>query len=411
VPEGIASRIRAVAAALVATAAFVSAAGCAGPGGEAKPPPVGLSPGMAGLRVRVRRDPAPLDQEVGAALEAELARAGIAVAIDDRVPTDADVKLSLDLHSVGPVVEGVATASVERGGTLIERASTPLDVYRRDRFPSLVARQLAEALAKSSRVAALAGGPTQPTAPAPEASAPAGVAPPPTAPSAPAVATPAPPPSAAPPAAAAPPPAAPQPLPIVAPPLPPGPQPLGRSGRFGWGVGLELQIGAAQIVAPGTSPVGFHLALGVQADMGPRAAFRLPLVIVGASGGATEFAEGSFVPTYIYRFRNDADQMIVPYVGLGLKLAFIVGGRQLLGRPNDMVITSDSCRGRFSTDAVKDCGFAVSPEPTAGFEWHANRLFALDIAAAYSFAHLTSSAGLVSWIHVISIYVGPRLSF
>jgi hypothetical protein len=33
------------------------------------------------------------------------------------------------------------------------------------------------------------------------------------------------------------------------------------------------------------------------------------------------------------------------------------------------------------------------------------------VAAAYSYAHLTSSAGLVSWIHVLSIYVGPRLSF
>jgi hypothetical protein len=375
---------------------------------------------MAGLRVRVRRDPAPLDQEVAAALEAELARAGIAVAIDDRVPTDADVKVSLDLHSAGPVVEGVATASVERGGTLIDRVSTARDVYRRDRFPSLVARQLAEALAKSSRVAALAGGPVQPSAPAPAAPTaastgaqsvppavpPPAAAPPPTAAPSPPGAAAAPPPPAAP--AAIP---APQPLPIVAPPTPPGPAPLGRSGRFGWGVGVELQIGAAQIFAPGSSPQGFHLALGVQADMGPRAAFRLPLVIVGASGGATEFAEGSFVPTYIYRFRSDNDQMIVPYVGLGLKLAFIVAGRQLLGRPNDMVITSDSCQRRFSADQIKDCGFAISPEPTAGFEWHANRLFALDVAAAYSFAHLTSVAGLVSWIHVISIYVGPRLSF
>jgi hypothetical protein len=46
-----------------------------------------------------------------------------------------------------------------------------------------------------------------------------------------------------------------------------------------------------------------------------------------------------------------------------------------------------------------------------GVESSANRLFALDIAGAYSFAHLTSSAGLVSWIHVVSVYVGPRLSF
>jgi hypothetical protein len=416
---------------VVATAAFVAA--CAGPGAETKAAPVGPSPGLAGLRVRVRREAPPLDQEVGAALETELARAGAAVSVDDRTPFDAEVKVSLDLRSVGPVVEGVAAASVERGGTLIDRVSTALDVYRRDRFPALVAQQLAEALARSPRVAALTGAPARALAPAapspiaaphvapPPAPAPAPVpaappapapAPVPAAPPAPAPApVPAAPPAPAPapvpaaPAAASPPPGVPPPA------VPAGPEPLGRSGRFGWGFGVELQIGMAQVFAPGDSPAGVHLALAAQVDMGPRSAFRLPLAFVAASSGSQEFAEASFVPTYIYRFRNQADQTIVPYVGLGVKLAFIVGGRQLLGRPDDMVKTPDSCQRRYSTDVTKDCGFAVSPEPTAGFEWHATRLFALDVAAAYSFAHLTSSAGLVSWIHVLSIYVGPRLSF
>ena len=58
-----------------------------------------------------------------------------------------------------------------------------------------------------------------------------------------------------------------------------------------------------------------------------------------------------------------------------------------------------------------DCSFAISPEPVAGVEWHANRLFALDIAASYSFARLTSSGGAVSWVNLLSIFVAPRLSF
>ena len=372
--------MRAVAAALLVAAA----AGCAGPAASAPPAPVGFSPGLAGLRVRVRRAPTSLDQEVGAALETELARGGAAVAIDDRAPADAEVKVSLDLRAVGPVVEGIATATVERDGALIDRVSSALDVYRRDRFAALVARQLAEALARSPRVAGLASGP------------PGGVIAPPAAP--PPIAAPPPPPSAAPPAIAA--------------PLPPaGPPSLGRSGRFGMGFGVELQIGWAQVFAPGDSPAGVHLALGAQIDMGPRAAVRLPLAIVAAGSGTGSFAEASFVPTYIYRFRNQADQTLVPYVGLGVKLAFVDAGRQLLGRPDTGVKSPDSCTRRHSVDTSEDCAFTVSPEPTAGFEWHANRLFALDVAGAYSFAHLTSSAGLVSWIHVVSVYVGPRLSF
>jgi hypothetical protein len=174
---------------------------------------------------------------------------------------------------------------------------------------------------------------------------------------------------------------------------------------------LELQVGWAQAFAPGGSPAGVHLALGVQIDMGPRAAFRLPLSFVGADSGANQFAEIAFVPSYIYRFRSEIDQTIVPYLGLGVKLGFVDAGRTLLARPLTGARSPDSCSTRTTTSTVRDCGFAVSPEPTAGLEWHANRLFALDVAASYSFAHLTSSTGLVSWVHILSIYVGPRLSF
>jgi hypothetical protein len=375
-------------------AALALAAGCAGLGSETKTTPVGLSPGLAGLRVRVRRESGPLDQEVGAALETELARSGVAIAIDDRAPSDADVKVSLDLRSVGPVVEGVATASLERAGALIDRVSTPLDVYRRDRFAPLVARQLAEALAKSPRVASLAGVPAQePAAPPPPPVAVASPPPPDASP-------------ISPPPATAPPPAA-----VVTPMASPaGPPALGRSGLFGVGFGLELQLGWAEVFAPSGSRAGVHLGLGIQVDMGPRAAFRLPISFVASGSGEDELAELSIVPTYIYRFRSETEQTFVPYVGLGLNLVFVDSARGVLGRPDTGMRTPDSC-GRHNTSYTRDCAFAISPAPTAGIEWQANRLFALDLGASYSFAHLTSSAGLVSWVHVLAIYVGPRLTF
>jgi len=378
--EAIAARRRA-AARLVAALAVM--AGCAGPGAERNGGPVGISQGLLGVRVRVRRGPGALDQEVGAALETELARAGFAVLTDDRAADEVDLSVSLDLRSVGPVVEGIATASVERGGVLVDRVSTALDVYRSDRFAALVARELTEALARSPRVAALGSGAVRPVV----AAAPPDPVPPPPPPQA----TPAPP-------------------TMVAPPV----EVLGRSGRFGVGFSLELQTGVAQVFAPGGSPTGVWLALAAQVDMGPHAAFRLPLQIAAASSGEHGFAEAAFTPTYVYRFRRENDQTIVPYVGLGLKLAFVEGGRTLLGRPLTGTASPDSCSRRHSTggSVTTDCGFAVSPEPVAGIEWHANRLFALDIAASYSFARLTSSSGgTASWINLLAIFVAPRLSF
>jgi hypothetical protein len=381
-----------------AVASALVAAGCAGPGGERKTEPAGISQGLVGVRLRVRRDPGALDQEVGAALETELARAGVAILTDERFPRDADVILALDLRSVGPVVEGIATASVERDGVLIDRVSTALDVYRRDHFPGLVARELAEALARSPRVAGLSGRGFIAAAPPPTAASP------PQAPPAGPISAPQPQP---PPVTIS---APPQPMATQAP-IPSGPAPLGRSGRFGAGVGLELQLGWAQVVATGGSPAGVHLALALQIDMGPRAAFRLPLSLVAAGSGENEFAEIAFTPTFVYRFRYETEQTFVPYVGLGVALEFVDAGRGALGRPVTGMRSPDSCSSRSTTSTVRDCAFAISPAPIAGVEWHANRLFALDLAASYSFAHLTSSTGLVSWIHLLSVFVGPRVSF
>ncbi|HXU07161.1 MAG TPA: hypothetical protein VN903_39680 [Polyangia bacterium] len=359
---------------LVAALVAGAASGCAAPAAVNRPAPVTMPQGLVGMRFRVRKAASPLEQEVASALAVELARAGIVVLTDDALASDADVKVQLDLRQVGPIIEGRAGVLVEHGGTLLDGMWTSVDVYRSDHFAELVARRLAEWFPTSPRVAWLN---------------------------------------------AAPPPAAQASLPPVsdlavdeAPSAPTMPRPptLGRSGRFGLGLGLELQLGWAQVFAPGGSPDGVHLALGVQADLGPRAAFRLPLSVQAAGSGNSALSEVSLVPAFIYRFRNRANQTVVPYVGLGMKLIFVEAGRPLLGRPDTGVKSPDSC-GRYHNSTIRDCGFAISPEPTAGIEWHSNRWFALDAAAAYSFAHLTSSTGLVSWIHVLSIYVGPRLTF
>lgn len=62
-------------------------------------------------------------------------------------------------------------------------------------------------------------------------------------------------------------------------------------------------------------------------------------------------------------------------------------------------------------DPNNDCSFYISPEPTIGFEWHSGRLFSLDIAANYSFAHFSSSEGLARWVSLFQLYLGPRVSF
>jgi hypothetical protein len=196
----------------------------------------------------------------------------------------------------------------------------------------------------------------------------------------------------------------------VEPPPSSGPAPLGRSGQFGVGLGIELALGGAAVVAPGSSSSGFHLALALQVDMGPQAAFRLPLAVTIAGSGDNLFAYGAFVPTFIYRFRKEIDQAFIPYIGLGASLGFVEAGRHVLGRPVLGTPTADSCSSH-RTGMIRDCAFTLSPAPIVGVEWHGGRLFAVDIAAAYAFAHLTSSDAIVSWVHIFELFVGPRLTF
>src|SRR5450759_353306 len=97
--------------------------GCAGPESEARPAPsipVAMAPELAGLLVRIHPEGSEIGREVALALGTELARAGGSVLADERRPSDAELRLSLDLRSLGIVVEGVTSLSVESGGVLLE---------------------------------------------------------------------------------------------------------------------------------------------------------------------------------------------------------------------------------------------------------------------------------------------------
>jgi len=102
-----------------------------------------MAPELAGLLVRIHPEGSEIGREVGLALGTELARAGLSVLADERRPSDADLRLALDLRSLGIVVEGVTSLSVESGGVLLDRFTTSLDVFRRDTFSATVARELA----------------------------------------------------------------------------------------------------------------------------------------------------------------------------------------------------------------------------------------------------------------------------
>jgi hypothetical protein len=368
--------------------ALVLLQACAGLGGETKPAlvkPVALAPELVGLAVRIHAEGSELGHELALALGTELARAGVAVISDERRPSSAELRLFLDLRTLGVAVEGVTTLSVESNGVLVDRFTTPLDLFRRDTFATAVARQLANAFAGSSRVRALATGQS--------GVADAGVA-------------------------QALPDAAPAPIPAANPASPTASahEALGKSGRYGLGLSLEADLGWAQVFATSSSLAGAMAALALQFDLGPAAAFRLPLAFAFAGSGNDEFGQLALAPTFIYRFRTQQDQEIVPYLGLGLRMGAVLAGRHLLGRPVTGVAGADSCPSskehpRGSTDPIPDCSFFVSPEPVVGLEWHTSRIFSLDIAATYSFAHFSSSEGLARWVSLLQVYLGPRVSF
>lgn len=184
---------------------------------------------------------------------------------------------------------------------------------------------------------------------------------------------------------------------------------LPRSGYFGAGFSLEpLALGPAQAFSGGGAAVGVSFQAAIQVDLGTRWALRLPLELgVGGTGDAT-FAELGFTPGVLYRWRDDADQRWVPYLGGGLKLGAAGAGRDLLGLPLVTVqaldIDIDHHHGGES-DPNLESRVGAFPELWAGVEWHPNRWFSLNLGGAYTYVRVAGTN-----VHLLHERVGLRFS-
>jgi hypothetical protein len=206
---------------------------------------------------------------------------------------------------------------------------------------------------------------------------------------------------------------------VVAPPaapvpaVPPPPPPLGKSGVFGKGINVELvSLGAVQAFSAGGAEGGAGVATTLQLDLGPRWALRLPLsldVTVGHAHGG--FADLSFTPGLLRRWRSSPTQRWVPYAGAGVKLGSFGAGRELLGLP---VVTTSALHynehafgfhGGHADDPNFEVELGVAPELWAGVEYHISRWFSLDIGATYAWIRVSGEN-----VHLVRELFGVRFS-
>jgi len=178
------------------------------------------------------------------------------------------------------------------------------------------------------------------------------------------------------------------------------------TGVFEKGLGLNLlQLGPLEVISSGDAAYGVALGLGVEIDLGPRTALRIPLEINYAGSSNTDgsgveqstvFAYVGLSPGIVYRFRSERDQRWTAYLGGALKLGGFMFGRQLLGvAPNPPPATmQEFTRAGAAPDLM--AGFLFTP-----FRWLTWRI-ALDYT--YIFVAHTS-------VHALSETIGPQLSF
>lgn len=186
--------------------------------------------------------------------------------------------------------------------------------------------------------------------------------------------------------------------------------PLPRAGHFGAGFNVEpLALGSVQAHSAGGTAVGVSLQTALQFDLGPRWALRLPLDLGVGGSRPANFAELGISPGLLYRWRDDADQRWVPYLGAGLRLGAVGAGRRLLGQPLVMTQQLRSMDWDSDGDGADDPNFEsmarASPELWAGVEWRPSRWFALTVSGAYLYTRLMGTG-----VHVLHERVGLRLS-
>lgn len=189
----------------------------------------------------------------------------------------------------------------------------------------------------------------------------------------------------------------------------PEPGVVPRAGYFGAGINLEpLTLGPVQAFASGGTAMGVSLQSALQIDLGPRWALRLPLGAALAGESPSDFVELSFTPGVIHRWRDDADQAWVPYVGGGLKLGLFGAGRGLLGLPliaSRQALDLDFGDDGGDPDPNEEVDLGALPELWGGVEWHPNRWCSLHLGAAYSYVRVAGRN-----VHVLHERVGVRFS-
>ena len=210
-------------------------------------------------------------------------------------------------------------------------------------------------------------------------------------------------PAAAPPGSWAPPSTSASPV-LSAAPAPVAPAALPRAGLFGVGINLDLlELGPIQVFARGGKPAGFFVSLGLEIDLGPYAAFRLPLkaaIVPGSTTIAGENDAGSFLevalaPALVYRFRDTPGQRWVPFVLGGVDLGAFQFGRALLGLdPSPMGTAQAFTRAGIAPNAGG--GVLFTPVP----------VFSVRFAATYTYLFVAHTS-----VSVLEETVALRLSF
>ena len=215
---------------------------------------------------------------------------------------------------------------------------------------------------------------------------------------------------AAPPVPAAPSPVSSAPPPVSTPavvsaaPQPAPPPALPRAGLFGVGINLDLlELGAVQVFARGGKPAGLFVGLGLEIDLGPHAALRLPLkavIVPGSTTVADENDAGSFLevalaPTLVYRFRDTAGQRWVPFVHGGVDLGAFQFGRALLGLDPSPAGTAQAF-ARLGIAPSAGGGVLFTPVP----------VFSVRFAATYTYLFVAHTS-----VSVLEETVALRLSF
>lgn len=207
--------------------------------------------------------------------------------------------------------------------------------------------------------------------------------------------------------------------------------PLPESGLFHAGFGVEpFGIGPVEAISKAGVAYGFSVGAALQFDLGPRFALRIPAVFdFTTRSGNTAFGQLALSPGALYRFRDSADQRWIPYVGAGLRLAAQGVHRDFVGEPLVTTTTAplstaglgqtaslgarwktadlfDEHHSGHSHDPNLDAELGAGPELWAGLEYHATRLFALDLNATYAWVptHGTS-------VHVFRETLLARFTF